>query len=769
MKNFISALTVLALIIASHTIASAQQTVLGTIVDSQTKEPIPGVNVVIKGSTTGTITDVMGRFQLQLTKTEPLLISYLGYASREVSSTSDLTAIALHQSSIELNQVVVSASREVQMRSETPVAISRLSARQIDEAHATSTDQLLNKTPGVYMVDLGNEQHSMAIRQPLSYKSLFLYLEDGVPVRTTGVFNHNALIEMNMGAFKNIEVIRGPASSLYGSEAIGGAVNFITLNPTADLLVKASMQANNLGYKRADLIFSDTYGKVGALASVNYTDRKDGYRAHSDYEKLAMTLKATVQLNEKAYWSNSLTYVNYRSDMTGSLDSASFYGQEYSSFQTFTDRAVNALRFKSALDYYWDRGAKSSATFFYRNNSVKQNPSYRIKDDYSAWGNPGGDSNLAHSEENDNAFNSYGLVLQHKELLNFLNASVTMGASVDYSPSSYEAGYISIYKNDEGIYESFMPSDSVLTDYETDLLNYAAYAQFDVNPTDKLRLTAALRFDRLTYVYDNHLPPNAYSGAPDETNHFNAFTPKLGLTYDLGAGSGFYANYSQGFVPPQVSELYRGVQVPTLEPAVFSNYEIGGWFALLKKKASLDLAVYQLNGKDEIINVQQPDGDYANENAGETVHRGVEYGLNYQPIPSLHIRLSGTNAQHTFKDYVETGVDFSDNEMATAPSWIANGEITYRPQFIKGFRIGVEWQHVDEYYMDAANTSTYEGFDVFHLRAGYEIQGFEAWLNIMNVTGELYATNATKSTWGTSYQPGDPRTFNVGLAYKFQK
>lgn len=768
MKNYIYALAVLFLLLGSSARVSAQQTVSGIIVDQQTNEPIPGVNILIKNSGQGTITDVLGRFQLQAPNNEPLVVSYLGYKTIEIPASVNVGTIKLKQSSIELNQVVVSASREAQMRSETPVAISSLSARQIEEAHATSTDQLLNKTPGVYMVDLGNEQHSMSIRQPLSYKSLFLYLEDGVPVRTTGVFNHNALIEMNMGAFKNIEVIRGPASSLYGSEAIGGAVNFITLSPTAALMAKASLQANNLGYKRGDLTFSDTYGKVGVLATVNYTDRVDGYRAHSDYEKLAITLKATAQLNEKAYWSNSLTYVNYRSDMTGSLDSASFYGQEYSSFQTFTDRNVTALRYKSALDYYWDSGAKSNATFFYRNNSVKQNPSYRIKDDYSPWGNPGGDPNLAHSEENDNAFNSYGLILQHKELLHFLNASITAGASLDYSPSLYVADYISIYKSDEGVYESFTQSDSVLTDYETQLFNYAAYAQFDFQPMNKLRVTAALRFDRFTYVYDNHLPSTAFSGAPDETNHFHAFTPKLGLTYDLGGGSGLYANYSQGFVPPQVSELYRGIQVPTLGPAVFSNYEIGGWFALFSK-VSLDLAVYQLNGQDEIINVQQPNGDYVNENAGETLHRGVEYGLNYKPVASLHIRLSGTNAQHTFKDYVEAGVDFSDNEMATAPSWIANGEITYRPSFIKGFRIGVEWQHMDEYYMDAANTSTYEGFDIFHVRMGYEWKGFETWLNIMNVSDELYATNVSKSAWGTNYNPGDPRTFNVGLAYKFQK
>jgi outer membrane receptor for ferrienterochelin and colicin len=94
--------------------------------------------------------------------------------------------------------VVISFSREAQARTETPIAISKISPKELQEAKATTLDQLVNKVSGVYMVNLGNEQHSMSIRQPLTLKSLFLYLEDGIPVRPTGVYNHNALLEMDM-------------------------------------------------------------------------------------------------------------------------------------------------------------------------------------------------------------------------------------------------------------------------------------------------------------------------------------------------------------------------------------------------------------------------------------------------------------------------------------------------------------------------------------------------------------------------------------------
>ena len=90
------------------------------------------------------------------------------------------------------------------------------------------------------MVNLGNEQHEMSIRQPMTTKSLFLYMEDGIPIRPLGVFNHNAMNEINIAGIDSVEVVKGAASSLYGSNAVGGAVNFLTAAPSR---TKLSAQA----------------------------------------------------------------------------------------------------------------------------------------------------------------------------------------------------------------------------------------------------------------------------------------------------------------------------------------------------------------------------------------------------------------------------------------------------------------------------------------------------------------------------------------------
>ena len=278
---------------------------------------------------------------------------------------------------------------------------------------------------------------------------------------------------------------------------------------------------------------------------------------------------------------------------------------------------------------------------------------------------------------------------------------------------------------------------------------------------------AALRYDRLDYDFDNKLTPNAFTGAPDEQNNFTSLSPKLGLTYSLNANVGSYANYSVGFAPPQITDLYRGVKVPTLKPATYNNYEAGGWLSFNQNKGYLDLSIYQLNGLNEIISVRLPDGSYQNQNAGKTKHQGVEYTLKYAPLKSLNLRVSGTNARHQFTDYVERGNNLTHNEMATAPRFISNSEVTYKPGFLPGLRVGLEWQHLGKYYMDAANTEYYEGYDLFNFRTGYTIKGLEVWLNALNLTDKLYATTVDKYSYGKSYRQGIPRTFNVGIAYNF--
>jgi iron complex outermembrane recepter protein len=743
--------------------------VKGKVIDASTKEPVPGASIQCKMEPKcGTFTNVAGDFELKCDACSSISISSVGYAPLTLTEKKEFQNVQLSRSTSTLDEIVLSANRgEALRRSQAPVAIAIISHTTIQDNKPVTPDQLLNKISGVNMVNLGNEQHEMSIRQPMTTKSLFLYLEDGIPIRTTGLFNHNALLEMNMAAVKSIEVIKGPSSALYGSEAIGGAINFITAVPTAVPVLRLSMQGNNLGYKRMDVNSSFSKGRWGFLLSGYYANRRNGYLEFTDYNKGTVTAKVVYRFSDHTILTNSFTWLDYYSDMAGGIDSIMFASRSFKNPQTFTYRKVNAFRYHSTLTQLWKNNSKTTLSVLYRKNSIGQNPAYRVRDDYGQRGGVfAGRKDIAHGEINKSSFSSYAVIVQHKQNLFGNRASVVTGASIDLSPSTYHAQYIRIKKDSiANKYVSYKKTDSVLTGYSTKLNNYAAFMNLEYSPLEKLRIVASLRYDLFKYRFDNFLAPSAFSGSSDTMNRFNSVSPKLGFTYNFTGRVGVYANYSEGFVPPQVTELYTGVKVPRIVPSVFNNYEAGGWVELIRNKLSADASVYRLDGKNEIISVKLDDGSFANQNAGRTTHKGIEFGLTAKPANGVSFRISGAHSKHTFVEYVERGLKFDGNEMNNAPHWIYNTELWYKPYWIDGLRMGIEYQHVGKYYTDPQNKATYDGYDVVNFRIGYATKGWEMWMNVLNVTNRYFSYITTKSSFGYSYHLADPRNFNVGISY----
>lgn len=736
-------------------------TIHGVVMDASSREPLAGVSLRNSRNREGTVTQMNGSFSLSGAQPgDSLLVSYTGYTAVKLAANGQL-AILLQPSSTALNELVVSASRQAQQRTEVPVAISAISPETISQTRPVTLDQVLNQVSGVYMVDLGNEQHTMAIRQPIGYRSNFLYLEDGIPIRTIGDFNHNALIEINQAAVRRIEVIKGPSSSLYGSDAVGGAVNFITKSPSLVPDATVSVEGSTWGYKRADVTASNTFGSTGVLISGYYANQDGGYMDHNDFHKTALTARVVRQLGTRTRLTATLTWIDYYTDQNGGLDSAHFFGKDYKSLYTFNYRKVRALRGTVSWEQQWSPRHVSTVSAYYRHNAVGQNPAYRIKSTAQPL--------LAAGEINDDYFQSAGFYAQDSRKFLPWNTRLILGVQAELSPAGYRAKYIQVDENEKGVFTDYTPTDSLLTDYRAGLWDAAGYLQLQTSPVRSLRLVAGLRYDFLEYRFRNHLTPSAYTGAPDGNNVFRQLTPKIGLTYDFGRDRGAYANYSIGFAPPDISDLYTGVKIPYLKPARYYNYEAGGWISFARQKGYADLSVYRMTGTGEIISVRTADGSSYNENAGKTLHYGIEYSLRYKPLSWLAIRTAGTYAHHRFIQYVEDGKSYNGNDMNGAPRWILNTAATISPGFAKGWSFSVEWQRLSPYYMDPENTLRYDGYDVFNARLRYTWKQLSFWANLINLTDAVYATSAEKTAYSVAYRPGPLRTLYLGLEYHLTK
>ncbi|HVZ24823.1 MAG TPA: TonB-dependent receptor plug domain-containing protein, partial [Sediminibacterium sp.] len=288
------------ILILSLTASAQQPTALdGKVFDAVTREPLAMASITTDAGKTY-LSDPNGVFSVPA-GTRTITVKFTGYASQtQKTGAGSSLLIALQPALQELQQVTVnSANKTAQKRSEAPVAIATISKQTMEDTRAQRIDQLVNKVSGVFMVNLGNEQHEMSIRQPMTTKSVFLYMEDGIPIRTTGVYNHNALLEMNLPAARSIEVIKGPSSALYGAEAIAGAVNIITQAAPAVTSGSVSVQANNNGYQRTDLQVGTATGKWGLLASGYYANRTNGQVDYSDFHKTAITLRTDYKPNTK--------------------------------------------------------------------------------------------------------------------------------------------------------------------------------------------------------------------------------------------------------------------------------------------------------------------------------------------------------------------------------------------------------------------------------------------------------------------------------------
>jgi outer membrane receptor protein involved in Fe transport len=679
------------------------------------------------------------------------------------------------QSDHAIDTVVVSGSRAQSWLSETPQAIGVVNAKTLERDKPRTMGDILNRIAGVYWNDLGNEQHSMSIRQPIGTNAVYQYLEDGIPIRPLGVFNHNSLNEMNMAGASGVEVVKGAASSLYGSNAVGGAVNFLTAGASATPTASVGVRRDSVGgFTRYDTSASDTWGALGLRFS-HYSSRRsrDNWQEYSYGDKDSFSLRADYALSPTSQLRATLVHTDLDAAMTGSLFEDDYRHAPGKSLNTFTYRKDKTTRMNVAWEGETTAGGTSTVTVFTRKNDHGQIPAYSI-------GSCAG--MLCKGVINNNHVDSLGLDVKHQQNFAWLKSRLIAGVYVDKSDNPFVSNNLSIVRDAAtGRYLRYSLANASnpqgVRDYQTDILNTAVFAQWEFSPLAGTRVVLGGRSDAIRYDYHNNLAPggSVNYGAPDESRSFSHVSPKLGATHALGRAGSVYANVSQGFTPPEVSQLYGKTGIADLRPSVYNNYELGLRWAFLQGRLKLDTALYRLDGRDTIVSYTLSPGNSENRNAGRTRSEGLELGLNYDSGP-FDARFATATARHRYLRYqVSASLDYSGRTMPQAPRDITSFEIGYKP--VAGARVALEAVHQGRYWMNNANTVEYKGHALLNLRASYQLaRGLEAWAQVRNLADKRYADSASSSYAGTGsyaantqnqYTPGAPRSVMLGLSYTY--
>ncbi|MCD8194575.1 MAG: TonB-dependent receptor [Tannerellaceae bacterium] len=482
---------------------------------------------------------------------------------------------------VQLSEVVVTGSRVPVSQDLMPVPITVVSRGVIEQSGETTIlPALMERVPSLFVTSRGVMGYGVStgsagginMRGFSAGSGQVLILIDGHPQYAT-IYGHPVADAYIASDAQRVEVSRGAASVLYGSNAMGGAINIITRQATTDgNRLSARLMAGLYGTQRYSL--TDTYrnGRFSGVVSGNY-DRTDGHRVNSEFESFSFYGKAGYELTEEWKVTGNVNIAKANSMNPGTVSSP------------MLDGTADVLRGMAGLSLENNYGITRGALNVYYNWG-----NHSINDGYFEGGTPR--PYLFESTDYMGGLNLY----QSVNL--FEGNTITGGFDVKlYGGNAYRDPVTEIY------------ADHIK-------LNEVAGYLFAQQEIWRFMVNAGIRME-------NH---NLYGAE---------WVPQAGVSFRAADQTHLKFSISKGFRTPNMRELYMYAAAnEDLLPERSLSYDFTVTQGLLDNRLSMDLTLFYIKG-DNIVQTVQVNGSPQNQNVGDFANKGVEFSLNYQILPNL--------------------------------------------------------------------------------------------------------------------------------------
>jgi len=668
------------------------------------------------------------------------------------------TASNTYAEHAELDGMTVTATRTQQSAFEQSVSIGYKKSEELKLDNAATQKELLNSIAGVRISQTGSSiGHMTSIRLPTNTGPYYLFLQDSVPVQSSGFFNHNGLAYTNFSSAGSVEVMKGAGTALYGSDAVAATINVLSVAAVEEQGFKVSAEMGSDGFRR--------YGVTGGLeiddhsnisATISHAE-SDGWRDHTKYDREEFALKYVNDIDDDNTIKFGLSINKTVAEMAGDLIGE----DEFKHNTESVGNVENAISSGIDVERKFDFARLNIEWNHVINDNVELNSiAYlrRNRNRYIAtWEN-----NLP---ENDSEEKTVGLLL--KASMNFGRIRNISGFDVEFTRANRQ--YTQLFDYVPSGWGTSVAAGKIY-DYDVNYRAFAPYSRIEIQLNDKLKLGAGLRYDINSYKYSNNLADGQYAASSysrassDNDPTFNHLSPKLDLAYQISNSQTMYARYANGFRIPQASRLYslRTNNIDfSLDEEITDTYEIGYKWQTARHEFSS--AIYYLLIDDTIVRRENGSGDRFYVNGNETTHKGIELSLASKLTDELISKVAYSYSKHKFKD----DDNFGDNEQSRAPNNVANIRLIYSPKAVKGLTAMVEWEHVGSSWMDDENTKKYDGHNVGNIKLRYELdEQLSLHARVNNFTDTLYAESATINYGSERYTPGAPRQVYIGVDFK---
>lgn len=670
---------------------NAQIKISGIIKDAETGETLAGATVMIEKTQLGTTTGNNGYYEVKNISagTAVIKVSYIGYETILKSvqiSESRIINIDLYRKEIVTDQVVVTANRNQQTIGDIPGRIALLSNRTISSTPGQSIDNVFKQTSGIYvdrMSGLITSSVTVNVRGITSNEQgRVLALVDGMPVNKTdgGSVNWN---RFNSEDVERVEIFKGPGSSVYGTNAMGGVINIISKkvqNPGYHAFAKTEYGTFNTFGEKVGV-----YGKLGDKEGLNFrisgfNRTSDGYNttreAFRDKFSTASSLKETGIDARVGYDFNEKTNVqanfNFYDDKrgTGTLVKEENYMKQKNTYGN--------LAFNTEFG-----GVKLTAGAFYQNeNYLKVNEKYK--------------TNTAGVLTSYDRFNVDASRKDFGANLNVMASLLTTDftAGVEIKNGSIDGSDI------------YQTSTDVVTN-KGDMLFLGAFVQDSYNVTDEFSLSAGLRMDYIKFTNGEFTLTNPTAatsfmttfGGPLKEYDWTKITPKFTAQYKLADNVKAYAAYSQGFRAASLDDLTRSGLIklgfknanPELKPEQIDNYEIGFNYDV-NKQLFIMPSFYYMEGTDfmyyistgRTVNISGKNRPIIiKDNITKVRFYGADIDVKYFMTASLYATANYTYTDTKILNFTGTST-LEGKELTYTPKHLANFGVTYLNPLVNG-------------------------------------------------------------------------------------
>lgn len=674
---------------------------------------------------------------------------------------------------VKLDNMVVTATRTDRNASEIPASVSVIDAQTIHDSKMMNIKDAMVGTPGVLIETKNSGYDSRLIIRGAGLKARYgirdiMVLLDGVPITDPDSLTRLDFIDTQL--IDQVEIVKGPNSTLWGANAAGGVVNIITKNPMEKKGGRIKTGVGSFHTYNTHLSFSGAArDSVYYTISASHRASDNSWRRWNEFETMQGTVQGAYVLNDGSVIDAYAGYTKADLQLPGKLDTTMFDAYLESGDADETEGQ-------------WQFNGRYSEIFFVNLRLSKQSGAFEFKP--LIYLNTWSHEHPVTGRINTADTNTFGIDFQinHTHVVKGIKGETATGFSLrfDDQDTTYylyrdfetdAAGRISATLSDE--------KDALSEVEKRDAGLYGLYFQETLYLTKHWILDTGIRFDTITFdilsdtytVYDYGRQTYMEEETRKHTEKsYDSFSPRLGLLYKLAKGMNTYVCISKGIKTPTESEISDN---PNLKLPEIFNYEAG--LKIRRARFLIDTAFYYATEEDEVIQVVQEDNQSEYVNAGRTEKKGFELSAMIHLPFYVNAGLNYSWTDYRFDTFIEP-VRFGRNQENMDRS---GNRLPYIPEhqyaLIFGFRhpsgIKAGWRSYfwDEYYMDNANSEKYAGYEyITHVMLGFERPKYDISLLIDNLFDKKYAVEATKDTSGEkTYAPAAPFSVMVKFLWNF--